>query len=614
MKLSLLSWSSDLQEKMIAQAITTLAGTALLFAVATIYIIQCPFNKVEESFNTQAVHDILNIFPSSLPRPIKQASEIASRAQLPWDHMQFPGVVPRTFIGSLMIGIPLKLIKNILSQGYLIEGIAGEDEPDFTIQFVMQIFARFMLASLLVLSLDSITRAIYKRYGQMFRLCFLASIATQFHYLYYAGRFLPNTFAAILANFSMAAWINRQYSKAIVFIAFCVVLFRFDTAIFFGCLIFDGVFIRRTIPLGRVFKIGIPAGLTALLLTFVVDSIFWARPLWPELESLYFNLWLNKSHEWGVQPYFWYIYNCIPRILMATAPMVLLAEHRITREYLLPTLAFIFIYSILPHKELRFILFTSPFLNICAVSGLMNIYHYLNKSFLWLRSDKRSQTSYIATFLFVIFVIVLSLLNVLGSVILARISNQNYPGGHAALSLGLTKEVQEEAWKSIIASQQSDVKDFRSDIAVYLDNLSAQTGANRFLQVDGVYYSKTPKLDESTFKKEYKLIFLVLEPKEIPPFIKSNCPESSNQDLVKRRGVEKWVQSQTDINCTIPNQTSKKCSITNTITSFKSVNIGGVIKRLKALNSPKQIMESMDDSNFIQTKTALHIIRCARKG
>ena len=54
-----------------------------------------PYTKVEESFNIQATHDILKYgIPTGAP-------ELKFKAL--YDHMSFPGAVPRTFIGALVL-------------------------------------------------------------------------------------------------------------------------------------------------------------------------------------------------------------------------------------------------------------------------------------------------------------------------------------------------------------------------------------------------------------------------------------------------------------------------------------------------------------------------------
>lgn len=90
--------------------------------------------------------------------------------------------------------------------------------------------------------------------------------------------------------------------------------------------------------------------------------------MWPEGEVIWFNLVLNKSHEYGVMPFAWYFTSAIPRALLTSTiliPMGLLFDRRFWKLFAV-TIAFIALYSFLPHKELRFIIYAFPLLNLPA--------------------------------------------------------------------------------------------------------------------------------------------------------------------------------------------------------------------------------------------------------
>ena len=182
---------------------------------------------------------------------------------------------------------------------------------------------------------------------------------------------------------------------------------------------------RQQTVLGAVWW-GIRCLFVSLCTTIVFDTIAWAPPsvgsdlwsfgnsfglsglMWPEGSVLWFNTVENRSAEWGTSPGHWYLTSALPRSLLLAYPLsFVVSKHpplRATppsfpkkpKKMLSPSVAhpsslpdlfhyqgavleprarpvfvcasfFVATYSLLPHKELRFIFPTLPLFNACAV-------------------------------------------------------------------------------------------------------------------------------------------------------------------------------------------------------------------------------------------------------
>jgi hypothetical protein len=90
----------------------------LPLAVTTIHAVMSPLTKVEESFTLHALHDLIyrGFRPSSevcrhnhrpLP-PIRADRRRLLGPASKWDHVEFPGPLPRSFIPAILLSLVVK--------------------------------------------------------------------------------------------------------------------------------------------------------------------------------------------------------------------------------------------------------------------------------------------------------------------------------------------------------------------------------------------------------------------------------------------------------------------------------------------------------------------------
>jgi len=336
-------------------------GVVLLAVVY--HLVRCPYNKVEESFNTQAVHDALRygVFGG------------VSK----WDHVEFPGTVPRTFLGALAVAAASRCVEMVLpASRFVFQGLSGEEGcAAFQGGLERQTLARFVAACAWLAGFARFAAGTRKVFGGRSALWLAVATAAQFHQPFYASRLLPNSLATPVALAAYGdALVGRRYRALFLLVAATTAL-RCDLAAMvvpLGALWTFDVSDPRKLGVTRAVATSITAVLLAVSCSVVIDSHLWQRRwLWPEGAVLLYNNPVdNRSASWGVSPWHWYATSALPRALGATAFLVplgvFLEPRRVGLDVVFPAFFSVALLSAIPHKELRFIFPALPSLTLAA--------------------------------------------------------------------------------------------------------------------------------------------------------------------------------------------------------------------------------------------------------
>ncbi|KAL8714774.1 MAG: hypothetical protein Q9220_001287 [cf. Caloplaca sp. 1 TL-2023] len=414
---------------------------------------------VEESFNVQAVHDILENGVWSFLVPGGSAARLQLKDY--YDHLTFTGSVPRTFVGALALA----------GTAWPVTKVAPGVNPQFLVRAVLGFWNAFCLLYY--------RNAVKDVCGRSTANWFVLFQASSFHIMYYASRTLPNFLAFGLVTIALAQLLPRTSPKSSQptsnvqkFLAITTatgIIFRSELALLLipHTLI---ILLSRRLPPLAIIKSGLTGAFIGLSLTIPIDSFFWQRfPLWPELTGFIYNILHSNSSNWGISPWHFYFSSALPRLLFnpltygLCIPLAALqpATRNLTLTLLLPYLIFIALYSFQPHKEWRFIVYVLPPLLTAAALGA---------NWIW---NRRSKT---IVYRFLSLVLVASVLaSFVASTAMLAVSSLNYPGADAMNRLHALVPADSVASHELGTEAATIVK-------VHMDTFSCMTGITRFLQ------------------------------------------------------------------------------------------------------------------------------------
>lgn len=453
----------------------------LLPVVISLHLYFAPYTKVEESFNIQAVHDIL-----TYGVPLSDSKRLIAAD---YDHMSFPGAVPRTFVGALVLSEMSRPFIRFLSSPAQVQTL-GEIfslslcKCELITNSALDVgHAQCRSSSILQDSRGpgfrpggrGLVRAISKQSISYHVLRFTdATKYARLPFEYAQKKWMARTLGAkqntgtfALASFILANYgpVPRRIKRArlgLYLLTIAGVIFRSELAILVAAYATKLVLSRRVSFARVVTPTGLGAATIGILVSVAVDSFFWQRfPLWPEWSGFYFNTLLGRSASWGTSPFHFYFLNALPRLLLNPTTLVCIGFAIAKRplrdaslDILGPSVAFVGIYSFLPHKEWRFVIYTVPALTAVASAGA---------AWIWTRRARSHFYRLLSLALIVSIPASFAL-----STFLLYVSSLNYPGAYALNRL----HALEHGSKSIMV--------------VHLDDLSCQTGVTRFQEMPSV--------------------------------------------------------------------------------------------------------------------------------
>lgn len=507
----------------------------ILLMSSTLMLVLSPYTKVEESFNVQAIHDILNIGIDQIEL---------------FDHLSFPGVVKRTCISAILFSLPLVYFVNsskrwsgcliyltLVVNSILPTNFSSYDDLNSILnetKIHQLLLSRFFLSLCTSFSMIYLRKSMLNscsKNSKLISIWFSLLFYPLPHILYYSSRFLPNFICFPITNVAIGMFLDGDISRSIAILIFVGIVFRFEVLIFALIIAFfctSGV-LRNGKPLLKLREFIIPAiistGLSCFL-TCKIDSYFWdVEYILPEFESFFFNVISGKSSEWGIEPPYAYFSKYLPRIFASGFEVILLlttvfvslsllniksvffnnykSTYRVDyinygigtiTTLLWSAIAYILVLSINGHKEWRFLVYTIPI--FCLVSSC-------TFEFIFIKANKMFQK------LLLLAILITYISGLCSSFIFGFISSWNYTGGVAAQLLNLRLLKLYESQNNMLFP-----------VTIHWDVGTCMNGASLFTQIGNNKAFSDAWIDQTNF--DYEKYWIIYDKTENPIELQEN--------------------------------------------------------------------------------------------
>eukprot|EP00923_Selenidium_pygospionis_P034161 GHVN01059678.1.p1 GENE.GHVN01059678.1~~GHVN01059678.1.p1 ORF type:complete len:613 (+),score=43.83 GHVN01059678.1:1230-3068(+) len=312
------------------------------YALFTLYIFLCPFNKVEEAHNINGLYDILHHFMGG-ELPAGEAAtgqETVVQQPVTFSHLQYPDEVPKTFVGAWAIALIVDRVKPVLEfiPGFVLNG------------FGLMVLSRLVLLTFVIYGIHKVETVLMLLYGTGVRTAFAFLLLSQFHFGFYSSRFLPDSFAMIggtlaFKDFLLSLLFGRTKrcakdpsaphvvvdhlaaelaaKRCIGSLAFTAAVFRSEYLITCLTTAIPLIFLDLISPTTMIMSL-LMWGTFGISISLGSDSVMWAGSafsrviggyniIWPELESVLFNAHYLKGE--GDTPWHSYFTSVLPNAL-----------------------------------------------------------------------------------------------------------------------------------------------------------------------------------------------------------------------------------------------------------------------------------------------------------